>query len=624
MKKYIILFALALFVSFSFAQSTDAVYKKIKKEYTLHTDGSIEYRYYKELKLNTHYSFNRMFGETFIIYNPDFQKLIIHDSYTIMANGRKVETPKNAFNEVLPRAVADYPAYNQMREMVVTHTALEIGATIYLDYSIISKPTYIKEMIGMEVMVERVSVEDFEITLKVPARRNLKFLLSESEQKPKTNNDGTYRVYQWAFKNLGAQSYEQASPPVFDIAPILKFSTFPDGAAEFGAFTSQDAFHEKALPEVQKFIEESKESTFGELELALALQKYIVNNIATKHIPLYWHNYQLQNPAQVWNANVGSVIEKTLLLYRAAQLAGLNAYLVGFYPLSLWNGELLNPENFSDFGVMITFKKGEKTIFSATKMNSKSLEFDHPNNRILNMQTGTIVHLPSLKTIPQISLKASLTIDPNNQIFGDMKLNLAGAALDYIKLVQDTQKIQDYIVNAPPFSEKDLVKGIFKDAIHGEFNVVIKGEAKLKNQENYYFWKVPYLNNGIARNHFTQLTSKRDFPMMVPAIEEEYQYSITLPKSVNWVKQDVHIVYQESFGEMRIDIAMKDGVLQIEKYLKIEPEMLEIILTESKMDVHSQELQANKRMLYIKEYDVFRKMMIDWNSERVNELVFKR
>jgi hypothetical protein len=71
MKKIIIiLFSLILSFSLTGQQpESDAIYEKIIKEYTLHEDGSMDYRCYKKLKLNTHFSFNRLYGETFIVYN---------------------------------------------------------------------------------------------------------------------------------------------------------------------------------------------------------------------------------------------------------------------------------------------------------------------------------------------------------------------------------------------------------------------------------------------------------------------------------------------------------------------------------------------------------------------------
>ena len=80
----------------------DAIYNYIIKEYTLSKEGSVDYHYSSSMKLLTHQAFQRYFGESFIVYNPQFQRLKVNKSRTIMADGKKVDSPLNAFNEVLP------------------------------------------------------------------------------------------------------------------------------------------------------------------------------------------------------------------------------------------------------------------------------------------------------------------------------------------------------------------------------------------------------------------------------------------------------------------------------------------------------------------------------------------
>ena len=86
--------------------SSDAQYISLLKEYTLNSDGSMDYRYIKEQKLITYRAFHNLYGETFITYNPFFQKLTVNKCFTVMADGKTVETPSNAFNEILPSFAA--------------------------------------------------------------------------------------------------------------------------------------------------------------------------------------------------------------------------------------------------------------------------------------------------------------------------------------------------------------------------------------------------------------------------------------------------------------------------------------------------------------------------------------
>lgn len=139
---YIVTLAM-LILAFPVKAASEAEFGKLTKAYTLHADGSQEMRVQKELTLFTHAAMNRVYGESFIIYNPEFQTLKIHDSYTRQKDGTIVKTPENALLEVLPSAAADALAYNGLKEMVVVHTGLELGATIYLDYSVVTRPEYV-------------------------------------------------------------------------------------------------------------------------------------------------------------------------------------------------------------------------------------------------------------------------------------------------------------------------------------------------------------------------------------------------------------------------------------------------------------------------------------------------
>ncbi len=623
MKKYIIIL-LTFWAAFSFAQKTDAIFKNIKKEHILHTDGSIEYKYYKEVKLLSPYAFNRMYGETFIIYNPDFQKVKIHQSYTIMNDGKKVETPKNAFNEVLPRAAANYPAYNQMKELVVTHTGLDVGATIYLEYSIISNPKFITEMMGTEILEESVPVENYEVVLTAPARRGLRYELLNSYVKAEESNDGKYRSYSWKFSDLDQKSYEQSSPANYQMAPVLSFSTFMDDAASMKTMANQQAYMEKELPiGLTNAIKKVVADTSDPMAQALAIQRMIVKDINTKHIPLDWHNYKLQTPRRVWDANVGSELEKTILLAKALEFAKMKTQIVGFYPIYLLGNTPLIPIYFEDFGVLVSSseKGGASFILSAHSLNQNSMELAHPTSMVMDMETGEQVFFKSIKN--HINVMAKITLDLGNQIFGDVNMKLTVGFLNEFALKSDASKIVNELY--PPVPIKEETKPDIKMNDHSvSISYQTYSDGKAMQQENYFFWKLPQIKSGIAAQHFNILPTTRDFPIVVNALEESYEYVIILPKSVEWVGNEYHQSYNESFGKMSLDVFLKDGNLVVKKSIIILPSKGKLMASKSPMNVDSKQVEIQQRILSVEEYAIFRQMMIDWNSDLLNMLVFKR
>lgn len=79
--KFAFLLCMLLMTTTVFGAS-EAEYKKLAKTWTLNADGSQEFRYDMELTLFTHTAMNGTYGESFIVYNPQYQELKINSSYT--------------------------------------------------------------------------------------------------------------------------------------------------------------------------------------------------------------------------------------------------------------------------------------------------------------------------------------------------------------------------------------------------------------------------------------------------------------------------------------------------------------------------------------------------------------
>lgn len=206
-RQNIILVCLLMLVAFPALAASEASFKKLYKTYTLNVDGSSEERVYKELKIFTHAAMNGKYGESFIVYNPEFQQLKIHKSYTVQKDGSKIETPANAFVEVLPSSAANAPAYNHLKEMVVVHTGLKLGATIVLDYSIITKPEMTGELDVFAMVKELSPIEDFRFTVKVPENKPLHYELINSSVKPVVKTNNGVKTVSYTLKNVRPRPY---------------------------------------------------------------------------------------------------------------------------------------------------------------------------------------------------------------------------------------------------------------------------------------------------------------------------------------------------------------------------------------------------------------------------------
>lgn len=333
-KQYICLLFLLLIVVTPAYSASEASFRKLYKTYTLNEDGSMEERVYKELKIFTHAAMNSKYGETFIVYNPEFQELNINESYTIQKDGNKVVTPANAFVEVLPSFAADAPAYNNLKEMVVVHTGLELGATIVLDYSIKTKATMCGELDVFTMIKELSPIEDFRLTVNVQESKKLNYELLNSSAKPVVEVGNGVRTISYNLKNVKPRPY---SYPVYSASvgivqqvasgmmPAFTASTYESNAAALEVLKKQFVVGNGKVIE-NKILEIKKETGDDKNKLRMAINKFMTYLYSVKGqcgVSLSQAGYRVRPASEVLLSMYGTRADLANLdnvLHRAAGL----------------------------------------------------------------------------------------------------------------------------------------------------------------------------------------------------------------------------------------------------------------------------------------------------------------
>lgn len=315
MKRYIATILCLLAFTAAYA-GDEAVYEKLHTSYTLAADGSQQYRRVMDLKLETHSSFNDLFGETFVVYDPEYQTLTINEAYTTQADGTVVPLPDNAVNESLPHAAADAPAFNRLLEAVITHTGLEIGATIHLDYTLSTKAGFYPALEVCEMLTEpAASVKERRIEITVPAGTELRY---DPAMKPRRTGD----TYTWQFRNLAAYYDEGNTPQNGEGRPILCATTFASTADAL----SRIARSERDIVRIPGLAHDSKAETVK------AYRDYIAHNIGSCGVTPRMAGYRCRTAREVLSSAYGTELERCTLLARALAAEGIDAELVAVYP----------------------------------------------------------------------------------------------------------------------------------------------------------------------------------------------------------------------------------------------------------------------------------------------------
>jgi hypothetical protein len=532
------------------AEEGDAVYKKIIHEYTLNPDGSNEYREYKEIKLLSYLSFNRMYGETFIIFDPAYQELEINEAYTIMANGQRVDVPDNAFNEVLPRAASHAPAYNRLREMVVTHTGLEIGASIYLDYTLKTKAGFMPAFMGEEFIKDIVPIDERQVIIRIPADKELQYKVLNIRTAPEVSLDKGMNVYTFTFRGLSAYSGGWGTD--YELLPRLFFSAAKDLERAYFPFVSQPAFTYPANPEMEMAVEKIKEEEKDDLQVALALQKLVSSDIATWNLSPKYTGFKCRTPVEVWNSNGGTKLEKTILLATLLQKARLSGVPIAIIPDKYYDRKVGSLYMIEDFAVQAKVGMGERLYLSATHSQDQNMSFSLAGNKLLVLD-GAIESLRTfdeVPTTPEILYDGNFTIEDDHKLAGNIQIKLSHGLNPYFSLSLDTAYAKRYA------SGVQNVKLNALSMAHSEFELEIEKSGALKEYDGYMFLKLPDCNKGISSWGYSYIEANRSTPIKLPAlIIEKYTYMITLPDNYTLVTPEVNIITDNEIGNIDISIS---------------------------------------------------------------------
>jgi len=603
MKNILFITIAVLIFNCAYAQqeNADAVFEKVTKTYTLNEDGSMSYQYFKQIKLNTHTAFNRFYGETFIVYNPDFQELKINDCYTIMANGRKVEAPGNAFNEVLPRAAAHSATFNHLREMVVTHTGLELGATIFLDYTLTTQKGYFPALMANEIIEESSPVNEMEIVVKVPTDVELQHKMFNLRTAPEIMVLGSEKVYTWQFKGLKAspKEYFRGDQPE---TPRLIFSNLSKPGVVIDWLTQQKAFDYRLTDEMQAFVDTLKDES-KEIKTLLAIQEEVVKNMKYDHVPLDWVGYQVRTPEEVWKSNGGTELEKAVLLTALLKAADFNAVPVLIAPRKFYDKNVADLALFDHAAVMVNTKGNGTLYISATEITDQSMEFSFGNDVLVPLYKNadfSIMEPSAGKSGIQLSGEFKFAADM--KLSGSIEAELLGAANPFLGLQEDNQSLKKILSGAMVSKDEGAIKVLNSNPAKTEARLSVAKEEACMEKLGYYRWTVPSVKNGFDSWHISYLNSKREDVFVLPnLLEEKYEYEIEIPAGFEYVNKKQAVNLKNKAGSVKIEISAKKNMISVKR-----------------------ELVLNSKEIPVQDYSDFRTLINEWLDENMKTVVFRK
>ncbi|MEA3505257.1 MAG: DUF3857 domain-containing protein, partial [Bacteroidota bacterium] len=564
-----------------FAEKTpDAVFHKIVKEYTIHEDGSYDFRYYKELELNTLFAFNRLYGETFVVYNPEYQDLKINSSYTIMKSGKKITTPQNAFNLVLPRQAKDFPAYNHLREMVITHTGIEPGATIYLDYTVSTKKGFVDNFSFTDNIKKNSPIKNMEIIIKTPKGYGLNYKMLNLRTAPEIKESKKGVEYRWLFKSITPTPYEGAvdhkSEPLLLVQKNKELS-----AAIKGELSIADYSYKLPKTLCKKVTEITKEAK-NDINKVLDIQSFVISEIDNSHLSQQYIGKELRSIQNIYASNIATNTEKAFLCAAMIREAGIYAEPILVYPKQglpiLKAGQIL---------VRVEIKDYKPLYINPTHKNSQNLLYSLSDVNVVSLSKGKLV---SDKLPASSEIKFSGKIEVGKNILGEVSLKLSGNANPYLKLAESEKAAKSLVKNMAGHINTSKIESLSMD--------VTKISYDLKN-DDYTFntegdlktFLLPTVAGGIITST-TPLLLNKD-------INESYNLKIDVA-GVKCINIDINKKQSFDIGTVSVKVVNKGNHVTVKKSLKI-----------------------NKRVIRPADYNDFKILMNIWFDKDYEKLYLK-
>jgi hypothetical protein len=578
----IFLFFVAIFLpSPSKAQDEkyDGLYISLTKEYTLNADGSMDYRYIKQQKLHTYRAFHNLYGETFIIFNPTVQKLKFNEVYTMMADGKKIVAPQNAFNEVLPGFAVNAPAYNLLREMVITHTGLERNAIINLDYQVHTQKGAFPAMMGNELLAETEPVKSFVIRVRVPAGQSLYYKMFNGDTQPEKSSEGIFQVFTWKLNDVSAISTDEAQKGVNERYSRLIFSTSDKRGEVFSFLTSQPAFSFTLTDQMKKEVGTIVSENRDQFEIALKIQEKVVNDLRLYPIPLKYALYQCRTPEQTWNSNGGTSIEKSVLLTALLKQAGIDAAVVGVVRSAFVDDKIATLADLEDFAVKIDDKEHGTWFLSVAALNSVNLNLTLPGRSFISLKPHDKSTIQKTETPNQtIKVIGTFIVSSDPKLTGEISVYMDGSVYPFAGLQRDKRRMKNSISGGLIGNDTNHQKKSILNTENGFQAYIVQSDKPFRKDSNYYYFNLPATTSGIDSWGIKTLSGKRETPYEIPAMAvESYLYTIALPATFSLFTPSKNLSVSNKAGSFSWEVKVNEGKVTVRRQMKFNESVFEVL-----------------------------------------------
>lgn len=572
----------------------DGEFLEIMHTYTLGEDGSITHNYAHRLRLLTSFGFTRQYGESFVIYDPARQSLKIDSSRTRMAGGTMVESPFNAYNEVLPSFAHNAAPWSGMREMVVTHTGLERGAVVHYGYTLTTQPGMYPGLSARVLLGDRSPVHRAVVRVRVPKSATLTHaLMGHPSTAPVRSEEGRMAVYTWTIENIPALAVESHQPAMDAVLPVLFFST--TGMRDIVEHALGGPGVMDLTPDAARVVDGITAKAGSALEKVRALQAHVATTIGSMPADLQFIGFRARPAMQSFESNVGSSLDRSVLLAAMLRHAKYTARPVLVSPYltqsgTAWTAGSLDPalacaHLYTTAGVEVTVD-GTVLLLDPTEAQTGSIATRFARGAYLPLDARSLptraLPVPGDALQRRAEITSDWTLAADLTLSGKSRVTITGAS------APDLDPSSLFGRNRPALVPPALGLTFTKVATTGERGAptaceVSLAPVRIPSHAGVLIIPVPHPVGAVTDLQMVLPAISRSTPVLIGRQEEVVRMTLHLPAGVK-VEPAAQVELINGVGEVRSVVRANGTTVEVERSITIK---VPIVRSEQYDELHA-------------------------------------
>jgi len=513
----------------------DAVIERWSQTWSFAADGTESYHELRYVRLNNDRAYSE-FADPRFHYRAGRDKVELLTARTRRPDGTTLNVPAYSRNEVSPFDTAGWPAFADLRQLVLTMSGIEPGCVVELEYRILSPPGGNPPTAITVRLDHRYPVQQHEIVVESADGVNARVAEKIPGDANSSPSPASAKGYRRTFGPYPARVEESQSTPLLLRAPHLLISTAPAGD---GWLAARLARIEKAADSgsiVADLAKKWTENCSGDDDRLRALQEKLAAQFNFVEFPTMFHPAALRPATVVLKENYGLPNEAAAALLALARAAGCKARPALLMRDALFDAKLPPEESVVGCAVLL---EGTSGVAAFLPREGRVRRAKHAGCALhsLDGDKPVVAAMPAWSSVDESACRVSgdLKIDVQGKPAGKLTLRLSGLFVDADALrTGDAQKarLSRCVGEAlPGLSVRDFSVRRLSDALF-EAEANVGGDAPLEKRAECYELALSADDAVAAVAPLPLAHARRETPLEISGpFEAALDLSVTWPES---------------------------------------------------------------------------------------------